>query len=141
MGHPRGGAKETRLTSTSSTTPTNRSSSRSQQLGAPDRSRSAHSFNDRSLQDSRHTFALTSIPGGTVDARSRRARSLSAVGAKRQLATHRALTGTFDVKQQEALSRQVAGELGFSYDHGRFDTSVHPFTGGTHPTDTRITTK
>jgi carboxypeptidase Taq len=31
--------------------------------------------------------------------------------------------------------------LGFSLDHGRLDVSVHPFTGGSHPTDVRMTTR
>jgi Zn-dependent M32 family carboxypeptidase len=31
--------------------------------------------------------------------------------------------------------------LGFDYDKGRIDVSVHPFTGGSHPTDVRITTR
>jgi Zn-dependent M32 family carboxypeptidase len=31
--------------------------------------------------------------------------------------------------------------IGFDYDKGRMDTSVHPFTGGSHPTDVRITTR
>lgn len=31
--------------------------------------------------------------------------------------------------------------LGFSYENGRIDVSVHPFTGGSHPTDVRITTR
>lgn len=31
--------------------------------------------------------------------------------------------------------------LGFDYEKGRIDVSVHPFTGGSHPTDVRITTR
>ena len=36
---------------------------------------------------------------------------------------------------------QVALDLGFNLEHGRLDVSVHPFTGGTHPTDVRMTTR
>lgn len=36
---------------------------------------------------------------------------------------------------------QVALDIGFDLDHGRLDVSVHPFTGGTHPTDVRMTTR
>lgn len=30
---------------------------------------------------------------------------------------------------EDVLCRQVAGDLGFDFDAGRFDVSVHPFTG------------
>lgn len=36
---------------------------------------------------------------------------------------------------------QVALDLGFDMERGRLDVSVHPFTGGSHPTDVRITTR
>mmetsp|Transcript_14443 Transcript_14443/g.27791 ORF Transcript_14443/g.27791 Transcript_14443/m.27791 type:complete len:547 (+) Transcript_14443:58-1698(+) len=51
------------------------------------------------------------------------------------------MNGPFNIQQQEALCRQVAGDLGFDFDAGRFDVSVHPFTGGPHPSDVRITTR
>jgi hypothetical protein len=35
----------------------------------------------------------------------------------------------------------VAQAMGFDFDRGRLDVSVHPFTGGPHPTDVRITTR
>lgn len=31
--------------------------------------------------------------------------------------------------------------MGFNLDNGRLDVSVHPFTGGAHPTDVRMTTR
>ena len=58
-----------------------------------------------------------------------------------QLKTKYVLAGQFDVARQEQLSRTVAGALGFDWSVGRFDQSVHPFTGGPHPTDVRITTR
>lgn len=39
------------------------------------------------------------------------------------------------------LSKCGCSAIGFDYDKGRMDTSVHPFTGGSHPTDVRITTR
>lgn len=39
------------------------------------------------------------------------------------------------------VTRQVALDLGFNLENGRLDVSVHPFTGGTHPTDVRMTTR
>lgn len=49
--------------------------------------------------------------------------------------------GWADVAAQAALSRRVAGDLGFDFDEGRLDVSTHPFTGGAGPRDTRITTR
>jgi carboxypeptidase Taq len=51
------------------------------------------------------------------------------------------LQGTFPVDKQEALGKQISTELGFSFDQGRMDVSIHPFCGGGHPTDVRITTR
>lgn len=51
------------------------------------------------------------------------------------------LTGDFDISKQEALCRDIAVAIGFDLNKGRLDVSVHPFTGGTHPTDVRMTTR
>ncbi|CAL5221981.1 g4264 [Coccomyxa viridis] len=51
------------------------------------------------------------------------------------------LQGTFDTKSQADLCNSIAKELGFDLDKGRLDVSVHPFTGGSHPTDVRMTTR
>eukprot|EP00198_Chlamydomonas_reinhardtii_P010261 XP_001699598.1 predicted protein [Chlamydomonas reinhardtii] len=42
---------------------------------------------------------------------------------------------------QAALCKKIALDLGFDTEHGRLDVSVHPFTGGAHPTDVRMTTR
>lgn len=47
----------------------------------------------------------------------------------------------WDVEKQAAMCREVADALGFDFTKGRLDVSVHPFTGGSHPTDVRITTR
>ncbi|MEM7729088.1 MAG: carboxypeptidase M32 [Pseudomonadota bacterium] len=44
------------------------------------------------------------------------------------------------VEAQERLCRHVMSALGFDFDRGRFDESVHPFTGGV-PEDVRVTTR
>ncbi len=49
--------------------------------------------------------------------------------------------GRFDTEKQAELSKQVALDMGFCLNTGRMDVSVHPFTGGSHPTDVRITTR
>ena len=51
------------------------------------------------------------------------------------------LIGDFPIAKQEALGSQISRDIGFSFDHGRMDVSVHPFCGGSHPTDVRITTR
>lgn len=51
------------------------------------------------------------------------------------------LKGEYDVDKQAELCKQVALDIGFNTDHGRLDVSVHPFTGGSHPTDVRMTTR
>ncbi|MGL5949261.1 MAG: carboxypeptidase M32 [Aeromonas sp.] len=57
-------------------------------------------------------------------------------------AGHTPLTpqGPFAVAQQEALGRQLMTELGFDFNHGRLDSSAHPFCGGVAD-DVRITTR
>lgn len=51
------------------------------------------------------------------------------------------LHGKFSVAQQEKLGRTISEALGFDFDKGRMDVSVHPFCGGADPTDVRITTR
>ncbi|WEM40822.1 carboxypeptidase M32 [Photobacterium sp. DA100] len=48
--------------------------------------------------------------------------------------------GPFPVEQQQALSHTLMARLGFDFNHGRLDKSIHPFCGGV-PTDVRITTR
>tara|TARA_R110002073_G_scaffold52938_1_gene137109 strand:+ start:1015 stop:2532 length:1518 start_codon:yes stop_codon:yes gene_type:complete len=51
------------------------------------------------------------------------------------------LQGIFPVDKQESLARKISKDMGFQFDQGRMDVSVHPFCGGGHPTDVRITTR
>lgn len=51
------------------------------------------------------------------------------------------LQGQYDTDVQAKLCRQIALDLGFDVEKGRLDVSVHPFTGGSHPTDVRMTTR
>jgi carboxypeptidase Taq len=48
--------------------------------------------------------------------------------------------GPFPVAAQRALAERLMTQLGFDFDHGRLDTSLHPFCGGV-PDDVRITTR
>ena len=47
----------------------------------------------------------------------------------------------YDVEKQAALCKDIAVALGFDLSKGRLDVSVHPFTGGAHVTDVRMTTR
>ena len=51
------------------------------------------------------------------------------------------LEGNFPIDVQEKLGKQISSDMGFSFDHGRMDVSVHPFCGGGDSTDVRITTR
>ncbi|MGB6043707.1 MAG: carboxypeptidase M32 [Pirellulales bacterium] len=42
---------------------------------------------------------------------------------------------------QEKFGQQAARRIGFSFDRGRLDETVHPFCSGLGPNDTRITTR
>ncbi|WP_269540534.1 carboxypeptidase M32 [Cerasicoccus fimbriatus] len=46
----------------------------------------------------------------------------------------------FPVEAQESFLREVLERLGFDFQHGRLDTAVHPFCGGSG-WDTRLTTR
>jgi carboxypeptidase Taq len=48
--------------------------------------------------------------------------------------------GPFPVAQQRALAERLMRQIGFDFEHGRLDTSDHPFCGGV-PDDVRITTR
>ncbi len=51
------------------------------------------------------------------------------------------LTREFPVGAQEALGREAAAALGYDFDRGRLDVSVHPFSITLGPGDSRITTR
>ncbi|MBF0251347.1 MAG: carboxypeptidase M32 [Alphaproteobacteria bacterium] len=50
------------------------------------------------------------------------------------------LDGPFAVDKQKALGRRMMETLGFDFDHGRLDESLHPCCGGVYD-DVRITTR
>ncbi len=47
----------------------------------------------------------------------------------------------FPADAQWRFTVELLGRLGFDLEAGRQDKAVHPFTGGTHPTDVRLTTR
>ncbi len=63
---------------------------------------------------------------------------LDAIAARPQVEP---IEDEIDPAAQEALHRDVARALGYDFDGGRLDRSVHPFTSGHGPGDVRITTR
>ncbi len=47
----------------------------------------------------------------------------------------------FDPEKQWPFTVRLLGDLGFDLEAGRQDKSIHPFCGGTHPNDVRLTTR
>jgi carboxypeptidase Taq len=45
------------------------------------------------------------------------------------------------IDRQKSFVRMVAEAMGFDFERGRIDTTVHPFCSGSHPGDVRITTR
>ncbi|WP_211747890.1 carboxypeptidase M32 [Paenibacillus sp. Marseille-Q4541] len=50
------------------------------------------------------------------------------------------LDQTFDINKQMEFSRYILKEMGYDFEAGRLDESVHPFATGLNPGDVRITT-
>jgi carboxypeptidase Taq len=50
------------------------------------------------------------------------------------------ITATFPAARQKALGERLMAALGFEFDHGRLDESLHPFCGGV-PDDVRMTAR
>ena len=59
---------------------------------------------------------------------------------KKQGRAPAAPTGPFPQAVQKAIGIEMMKALGFDFEHGRLDESLHPFCGGT-PDDVRITTR
>ena len=51
------------------------------------------------------------------------------------------LQRSFPVAVQHQLAREVSAAIGFDFEGGRLDESVHPFCSGIGPGDTRLTTR
>jgi carboxypeptidase Taq len=49
--------------------------------------------------------------------------------------------GGFDLEAQWAFTVEILEAMGFDFEAGRQDKSVHPFTGGTHQSDVRLTNR
>lgn len=51
------------------------------------------------------------------------------------------LNKTFPIEKQKIIGREIAKTIGFDFQQGRLDTTVHPFCTELGPYDTRITTR
>lgn len=52
-----------------------------------------------------------------------------------------ATSASFPIEKQIEFSKKIAERMGYNFDSGRIDASVHPFTTSFHPADVRITTR
>ncbi|MCH2144958.1 MAG: carboxypeptidase M32 [Phycisphaerales bacterium] len=48
---------------------------------------------------------------------------------------------TIEIDAQSTFVREIATAFGFDFERGRLDRSVHPFCGGSHCNDVRLTTR
>lgn len=48
---------------------------------------------------------------------------------------------TMAAEEQLRLSHEILEKIGYDFNYGRLDLSVHPFSSSSHPTDSRITTR
>jgi len=51
------------------------------------------------------------------------------------------LQRSFPIGRQESFGREAASQIGFDFDRGRLDVTVHPFCSSLGPHDCRITTR
>jgi len=65
---------------------------------------------------------------------------LAAISAQPQKPESAFLDQTFAIDKQREFSLHILKELGYDFDAGRLDETVHPFATGLNPGDVRITT-
>ncbi|TMV51953.1 carboxypeptidase M32 [Paenibacillus mesophilus] len=88
-------------------------------------------------------------PGMTVekldklfaDVREKLVPLVSAIQRSNQTPDTAFLKQSFDVAEQKKFSLFILNELGYDFEAGRLDESVHPFATGLNPGDVRITTR
>jgi carboxypeptidase Taq len=61
--------------------------------------------------------------------------------AKGKKVDDRLLHGQFPIEKQKEVNEFILKQIGFDFQKGRLDTSSHPFSSASHPTDSRITTR
>jgi carboxypeptidase Taq len=66
---------------------------------------------------------------------------VAAIAANSRRPNLDALKGKYPVELQEQFGRRCAGAIGFNFNHGRLDTTNHPFCAGMGPCDVRLTTR
>ncbi|RKN86600.1 carboxypeptidase M32 [Paenibacillus ginsengarvi] len=76
-----------------------------------------------------------------ADVRAKLVPLVAAIGQSSNVPDTAFLRQTFDVTQQKAFSLYILKELGYDFEAGRLDESVHPFATGLNPGDVRITTR
>lgn len=94
---------------------------------------------ERGMVSSRINEIFTSIKPSIV----KLIKDISLSKVKMEYVCPEALKGSskWDLENQKLLCLEIAEAIGFDFQKGRLDVSPHPFTGGPHATDVRITTR
>jgi len=66
---------------------------------------------------------------------------LKQIRDSKQKINSKALNGKFPIDKQVEFNKKILAKIGFDFDAGRLDASVHPFADGLHPHDVRITSR
>ena len=66
---------------------------------------------------------------------------LKQIKESKQKINSKVLIGNFPIEKQILFNKKVLAKLGFDFEAGRLDTSVHPFADSLHPHDVRITSR
>jgi carboxypeptidase Taq len=66
---------------------------------------------------------------------------VAAIAASSRRPNMEALRGQYPVNLQEEFGRRCSSAIGFDFNHGRLDTTDHPFCAGMGPCDIRLTTR
>ncbi|WNQ09184.1 carboxypeptidase M32 [Paenibacillus aurantius] len=66
---------------------------------------------------------------------------VSAIASSRNAPATSFLRQRFDIEKQKKFSLFILGQMGYDFEAGRLDETVHPFATGLNPGDVRITTR
>ena len=66
---------------------------------------------------------------------------LGEITSRSPLNVDNCLQKSFDIEKQKQFGNEVAAAIGFDFQRGRLDTTIHPFCTEIGPDDTRITTR
>ncbi len=96
---------------------------------------------DALLDDYEPEETTTRLTGLFAELREELAQLVGALGASKRRPEVSILHREYPVDRQEAFGKAAASTIGFEFEAGRLDATVHPFCSGIGPGDTRLTTR